>query len=499
MTSTVRIRVVVPVSSTTRGRRSLRWALACYPAQWRQRYGDEVEATFVDVMTQDPSAARHGIELFLLAASGLVVRAKSSVIFWTGLVVVVAIVWASATDYSGRALFTVDAYWPAIQVRPGRGLLFALPVGAIVAAICADRRIRDGLKAGPRLLGAAVDITAITSFIGAGYLIAEAIIVFRSGVPAAGLPNVALPLSFLAMTVGTIAVGYALGSVLPALLAGPIALLAGGFWIWTAGWDGANIGWRNITGFNLAYGAFDVYLIPDPRTMLAVAGFNLLLIVGVLTVIIWPTVVERAIALVLVVLLGAQATVTFSGAALAAVGSDMSSVRPGADLICEGAAPEVCLMPEQDAENGRYVRELVRDAVGRWEQAGFSTPARIETTAITIGEDFNVQRPGVWRFTWSSPLTRSSIFLGLASAATWRPVCIGTPDATDQLRYEAATYGAQLLMGAGADAVPPSYADVGPDGTIRRSDDEVREMIGVQNLTDGNAAIARQLAEPSTC
>jgi len=254
--------------------------------------------------------------------------------------------------------------WDGLVALSASGFIVTLPVLAAAAAWEGARMSRAAVDRFPsnrtrvRVLWGRVWPFFLCSFL--GHSVALVSVIDHSGLPVSGYPNPLLIVGFLSMVTVTIGCGVALGTVIHPTLSIPLAALALYQWMARPLFDGNNVSWRHITGDSLWSVGDSPYYVVDVRAIIA------------------PTLVAVAVAVVaclalalhfrpLKFLVGSVIVGTSIFCAVlvcAGVSANPTSPRPDSALVCSGKTPQVCLWPEQIAENSSTENTL-RQAYAR--------------------------------------------------------------------------------------------------------------------------------------
>ncbi len=353
--------------------RALDTAIAMHPKDWRERYAREVRDTLEDVA--DAHGGRVPIaEILSLGARGLWLRVSGSFSFWGGLVIIALMVWRGATAESA---FLIDGsltgHLTALSVGPG----LVLPVIAVVAGWDSARARREripGVRA--RLRRSMIDSAPLLAAVAVGYGLALLIVIVRFGMPWATSMGLMVLAAQVSMVVMAVAVGQALGAILPRVLvvfAAPAAVAAITMLMsgWSTPWF---IGWLDYPG--LPY-------VPDVQPYISVMVYAAVLIAVAILIGALRSVRSRAVPALLVVAAIAIGTV----AGPAPVLNPELAQRPRSELVCSTAEPVVCLWPEQDAAFGESLRADLTAAYKRAVELGLpvdaATPRNVAQYTMT--------------------------------------------------------------------------------------------------------------------
>lgn len=344
---------------------STRNVLRLYPQRWRDEFEQEVIGTLLDVAESEQRTRPSLAELVPLALRGAWLRARGSVVFWVGLVIIAVMIWGVGQSFDG---FLSERYWPVVLAKAGTGLVLALPLAGACAAWQAGRR-RSVVPLPRRLKNLLLDAAGPAIFVGIGYLAAIVGQLLASGWPLSLTPDAGSPLAFLSMLLAALAVGSLLGTLAHRMVAAPLAWIALSFWYFLSSLTG-DPAWSNLTGLNVSgWGPSTLYEVSQP-VVVATTSIAALAIV-VLTVGLIVAKVTRGWVWAGVLALLIAIAVPVNSAALTATPGLGPAARPATDLVCEGDAPRICLWPEQDAASGDLVRGTITGAYQRAVALGF--------------------------------------------------------------------------------------------------------------------------------
>ncbi|TFD65364.1 hypothetical protein [Cryobacterium ruanii] len=470
-----------------------RLAIRLFPEWWREQYGAEVIDTLVELRQR-----RHGdlMEDFHLASRGIWLRARTSPAFWGGMFLLIVMLWASGQVPNP---FLVQRYWPALLTAGGSAAPLALPLAAVIAAVQGHRHGRraassDGSR--KRVARAAWSMAPVLASLLLGYLVVVLLSLLVSGLPATGSPSALIvPLSFAGLALGAVAIGFALGTVLPPVVAVPVAGALLCAW-YSMPFDGAVLAWRNVTGAGLTQCCLWVDVVPHPQAQLiAIASGAALAVITLLLVAVRPGMLRSVsfvgVALSIVAILVAVAPSVPALGQASQIGRDLT------ELQCQGTSPQVCLWPEQEAEFITAIRPVVTQAFQRGVAAGL--PMRAAVTPY-VGGLSDGQEHG-------SPINKVSIRLGDSDAAilasygqaVYASESCAVPDSVDgpvSGREVGVQYAIALLLGAEpAAALPHMEHSVEERLTsIAYTPAEVRDLIGVHNIAEARTTVNDWLA-----
>lgn len=483
-----------------------RVALRLYPRSWRDEYEHEVSAILLDLADGSPDSSIPAGEVAHLALRGAMLRAKSSLTFWGGLLIVVIMVVFVALQPPG---IVVERYWTTILASAGAGLAAALPIAALLGAWQGHRATRGsdaraqspGFGASARMLQLVTSGLPILGFVVLGYLAAGVTLVVASGLPPTWNADLRLPLAYLFMSAGAIAFGYLIGLVLHAGVAMPLAFVAQAIWFSSGPvWSPSVIGWRDITGVNLSECCASLSDAPIATTLLSVSMLGAGLVALALAVAAVPRGALRVLPVLLGVGIAASALVVMAptiqpNAAL------VSGARDPASLTCAGTAPQVCMWPEQVAAKGEHVRELITGAYQKGMVLGLPMRSTVTPLFMTRGAQSEHSTP-ITQLFWTLADDDDRILTNYAEATTMSAGCRLTTTTAGGFETQLAVeYAIARELGA-ADAVArPRLARSAemrlPDTVLNPS--EVRTALGVTDRVGMEAVISTWMGNLNAC
>ncbi len=479
------------VDAAARDPWQLRIAIGVHPRWWQEEYRRDVAATLADV-----AAARGSLpvrDLVGLFSRGVVLRARSSMVFWLGLTLLVLEILAASYGYAG---FRVERTWASILVHAGAGVVFAVPLVAVSAAWLARQRTYERRPLVSRLSALGRDAAAVLAFAAASYTVLVVLTLIGSGWPASSTVDLGYTVGFACMTISGFALGTLLGTVLPRVVAVPAAVALGLLAMISEGWQGGELRWRNVTGSALTFlgdggvaGTSNLHI-----TAVTAVYAGVLTIAAIAVVVIArPRIRVVAVAVVLSsIVLGSAAA---SGPLLSYVGRDAYNVRSDSQLHCSGTAPQICLWPEQDATDGPQLRATLTTAYHRVVALGIPTTQQLSAAYATPAG-----ATGVWS---STRFDRNTVLVNYAAAVIAQGACLSQPARVGVDDQSAASYGLSLLLGAHADtALTKTFqvVRVGHDGNPYTLDpSKTRDYLGVHNREDALTAIGKWFDERALC
>lgn len=462
---------------------SARSALRLYPQSWRDEHHDEVVGTLLDVAESNDRAQPPISEVLPLALRGAWMRARSSVVFWAGIVIIVAMLWTLGSSFDG---FLSERYLTTMVTRAGTGLPLALPVAGATSAWLVSRR-RPELPVAIRLRGAVAAAGWSMIPVLMGYLASVIAQVFVSGLPLSLHLDATVLLAFLGMSLVAASVGALAGALLPRFVAAPLALGALGYWFIFASTD-AYAG--SVSGVAITQSAPTLYRVPGWNAVVAclTLGLAAAAVVILVLAVLW---MRGRVAAAVVAALGVVA-LAMSWSPLAALATTgVEATRSESHLSCSGDAPTICLWPEQEAESGALVRETVSGAYARGIALGLPMPG----TVSVAGSEDN-PHPLFWRGT----ATGDRVLTNYAQAFSHQFACepwiewseeklVTVVDGLD-MGFASAEYAMAVALGADLDAALPTVqigGDASEPATKTLNPEESREYLGVHSVAEAEA------------
>lgn len=464
---------------------STRGALRLYPQRWRNEFEQEVIGTLLDVAEAEKRTRPPLRELIPLAFRGAWMRARSSVVFWTGLAIIAVMIWGVGQAFDG---FLSERYWPVMLSRAGTGLVFALPLAGASAAWQAGRR-RATVPLRQRLRTLAADGAGPAIFVGIGYLAAVGVQLAASGWPVTVSADLRIPLTYFCMLLAALGVGSLAGTVVRGALAAPISLIALGLWYLLP--FSFHREWGNVTGTMLVSDnvpGLEYSILPSAVILVSVAAIAITALAVALIVVkvtkgwLWFAVI-LALSFVAVV------------ANARAISGDWPA-SPYADrtdeLICDGVAPRICLWPEQEAEAGELVRSTL---AGAYEKA------------LTLGIPVSTEIGISYRLAPSTDQIianySQSLMLQFACNMDEHPeLSLTFMPPEDRYTSElSARFALGLALGADPSSVWHVYVGGDASGPPTRSLTlaETKDYFDVHDLTEAKAAILAWAERGPTC
>ncbi len=471
----------------------VRLAIAAHPSWWQERYGDEAAATLADISVARGAVARADvIGLFL---RGIVLRGRSSMVFWLGVTLIGMEVLGTSKNYEG---FQADRAWGSILAHAGWAVMAAIPLVAASAAWAAGSRASTG-TARSRLAGLGRSAAAVLGFAALGYLTIVVLVLVASGWPLASSLDLGYTAAFAAMTVSAFGLGTLLGSALPRLLALPAGIALGLLAMISDGWQNGELRWRNVTGSVLTFDAD--WGVPGTAnlhiTIVTAAYAAVFLTAATIAVAVRPRPL-RVIALVSTLALVIVGSAMISKPLLHYVGSRGSDLRSLSELQCAGSVPRICLWPEQDATVGPQLRTELARLYQRTATLGFPVATTISSGLVNHPESV----PAIWI---SSSTRPDEVTTGyFAEGVIQQGACLDQPERVGPDDQSAAVLGLSLLLGATSDAEVTRTAGVTVDDPItgRPHEDtaaEIRDYYGIHTEDEAKAAVSKWFAERTTC
>ena len=427
---------------------AVRTAIRLHPLAWRKRYADEVLGTLQDVADDHHGGRIPLTESVPLGIRGLWLRARSSISFWAGLVVVGLLIGCAATvdvEYLDGSLIDV-------LLRVNTGLGYSLPVLAAAAGWAGARARRAqivGARERLRQLGA--ETWPLVAFTAVGYIIAVVVVVVRGGLMWMPVASLFIVLAQWAMILVAFAIGQLLGAVLPRVLvifAAPAAtwFFAGLLFTSQTAWNIAPQGFYRGIAF-----VFDVE--PYTRVYL-IAGIVIAASVLVVTVRpFWAKLLPVAVLAVVCILVSVQpAPPPFQVAAVE---------RSRAELVCSSIEPVVCLWPEQEAAFGPSLRAQMAEAYAvagtlglPVDSPGPGSVARYAMTGLPHPDDNweNASELGLGTVGFG-PDDLLPLYAYTMTSCCWQEPTVGDGE------YSAVSYAASILLGVPPERALPAVVD----------------------------------------
>lgn len=349
---------------------STRGALRLYPQRWRDEFEQEVIGTLLDVAEAEQSQRPPLRELIPLAVRGAWLRARSSVAFWVGLVIIAVMLFTLGQTFDG---FLSERYWPVMLSRAGMGLMLALPLaGASVAWQTGRRRAKRPLPQRMReLLG---DVAAPAAFVAIGYLAAVGAQIAASGWPVTTTTDLRSTLVYFCMLLAALAVGGLVGTIVRAVVAAPITWIALSLWYLLPLSFEEEVG--NLSGSWLLIRPLETLgdaLAPTPFAVVSLTAAVLAVLAVALTIVkvtrgwLWFGAIFALVAV----------AVSVNARSVTGWWPDDGVANRTDELVCAGDAPRICLWPEQEAASGELVRSTLSDAYEKALTLGIPVPSDI--------------------------------------------------------------------------------------------------------------------------
>ncbi len=477
----------------TRDPWQVRLAIAAHPSWWQERYGDEAAATLADLTSARGAVPRADVMgLFL---RGILLRGRSSMIFWLGATLIGMEILATSTNFEG---FRTDRAWGSILAHAGWAVMAAIPLVAGSAAWAAGHQASPS-SVRSRLAGLGRSAAAVLGFAALGYLTIVVLVVVTSGWPLASSFDLGYTAGFAAMTLSAFGLGTLLGSALPRWLALPAGIALGLLAMISDGWQNGELRWRNVTGSALTFDAdWGVPGTANLHITVVTAAYAAVFLTAAIVAVILRRRPLRLIALVVTLSLVIVGSVTISKPLLHYVGSRGSDFRGLSELHCAGSAPRICLWPEQDATVGTQMRTELSDLYRR--SAALGIPV---ATTISSGV---VDHPESVAAIWVSSSTRPDRFsvTNFAEAVINQGSCLDQPERISPDDQSAATLGLSLLLGATSDADiarTTGITTIDPVTGKPHHDTaaEIRDYYGIHTKAEAKAAVSKWFAERTTC
>jgi hypothetical protein len=473
----------------------VRLAIGVAPDWWRERYGDEAAAVLADLAEARGALPMRDVAGLLLR--GLVLRARSSMVFWLGLSLIGFDLLGTANAYGG--FVAGDRTWGSAFAHAGSGVALAVPLVAAAAAWTTASRMRGRTGIRARLAGLGRDAAAILAFAAVGYLTVLVVTLAVSGWPVVSVVDLGFPAGFAGMTVGAFGLGALLGAALPRWIAAPAGIALGLLVMFSDGWQGAELRWRNVTGSGLTFASdYGALAGSSPHVVEVVAGFALVLTLLAVGVVAlgrrWMRGVAAALSLALIVA-GAAA---LARPLLDYVGSRPVVFRSDAALHCAGDAPRICLWPEQEETVGPGLRRLLTTTYARAVALDVPVPSTL-SAGVTATPDTDA---ALRVFSGTRPQLPAATVANLAEAIVFHDACTDHLTTAQVDQRSAADFAMAMLLGDGSDAVlaqSVTYTVVTSGGARTLTPAETRDRLGIHDAAEARAAVAMWFAERPVC
>lgn len=474
---------------------STRNALRLYPESWRAENEAVVVGTLLDVAESEQRSKPSLGELLPLAARGAWMRARTSLAFWLGLVIVAVMLWAIAQTFDG---FLAERYLTAVLSRAGSGLPLALSLAAGIAAWSASKHRALSLRERWRTL--LVDAAVPAAFVALGYLACVIAQFVASGLPVTASVDARVPLAFLTMLLAALSFGLLVGSLVPRFVALPLTVVALFAWFFASN-SGEALRWANLSGFTLLmYPVETLYNAPADQAITSAVLFSLGATIIFLAIIAvrsvrgfgWGLVVAAAVTVALVVNFPALASAT---------GPTAVGARDASNLVCAGTAPEICLWPEQEVASG----ELVRDTITAGYQKAVALGLPVASSISVAGSEDN-PLPLYWRGVAHPDrlLTNYAQTIVHALACQWMESennsFVANPGYDDDVL--SAEYATAVAIGADPVAAAPTIqlgGEAGEPATKTLDPAEAQEYLGVTSLAEAQEVAQAWVTRAPEC
>lgn len=421
--------------------RLLEVAIAAHPTPWRDKYASVVRGTLLDV-ADDRGGRVPASETLPLLLRGLWMRARGSVAFWGGLVVVAIQVWVAATSDN----FTFEDSTASSVRQLDNGLYYVLVVLGLLAGWAGARARMSTIRSvSARMRRLAYDSWPLLTGVALGYAIAFVGLIARFGVPWFAWPTLVLMATQVTLVLTAIAIGQMLGAVLPRVLvifAGPIAVGAFVAFVLSGSTALAAQSFRSYFGV-----AYKLDLDSFARGE-AICGVIVLTAIGVVALRpIWLR------SLPVAALIGAAVVGAAIGRPYYLAPDPVP--RAESELICSENAPVVCLWPEQESAFGSEYRQQVAAAYEAASALGLpvdglgpTSVARFAMTGIAAQEGVSVDDLAEFGFGYGMTVKRDQI----VNAYAWSMVdgLWVEPTLGDGQTHEL-THAIAVLLGVPAD------------------------------------------------
>lgn len=475
-----------------------RSTLRLYPRWWRDEFEQEVIGTLLDVAESEQRSRPSVRELVPLALRGAWMRARRSVVFWVGLVIIAVMVWAVGASFDG---FESERYWPVMLSKAGTGLLLALPLAGGAAAWQAGAR-RERVRLPHRLRNLAEDAAGPAAFVAIGYLAALTAQLIASGWPLSAHGDPGTPVAFLCLLVAALAVGLLLGTLVHRAAAAALSVVALTAWhyLYSLGGDTA---WANLTGMGvLVWGPTTLYEVSQPVSVAAASLTALVIATLAVLLIIVKSAGGWAWFGVLAVLIGVAVAV--NAPALTAGPALGPAARSGEHIVCAGEEPRICLWPEQEAQSGAMVRETVTEAWSKAVALGVPVPSTVSVVGTGRDDDSTL-------LYWRQAAYPDRILSNYASQVSYRFACSWWESDSDEypattvdyeLAQQSAAFAAAIALGTDPSVVRPIIqmggdASEPPTKTLDLA--ETEDYFGVHSVAEAEEVLLAWVERGPTC
>ena len=268
-------------------------------------------------------------------------------------------------------------YGPSLVGSFSESAKFIIPLSAGAAAyltgeIAASLRSRSRARSVPTSLLPSVFGPVLATAV-AAMLLCLTIELSRSEVTLSALltSETVVMLGMLGLVlVVHVAVGAAVGWLVPPVVAGPLVVLGSILWLMMPPAQTESVLTRQLIG--MPVGCCDIDGVPSIGALTAAATVAAVWLAGSFVALLVRSKTFGACALVLGLILGATSGGTLTDRSNLPNPYLLEVIRPD-ETICRGAGPEVCLWPEID--DATRVGQLSRDVYGAWDELGLEAPA----------------------------------------------------------------------------------------------------------------------------
>lgn len=319
------------------------------------------------------------------------------------------------------------------------------------------------------------DTTGPAVFVGLGYVAAVGVQIAASGWPVTVSVDLLIPLAYFCMLLAALGIGSLVGTVMRALPAASVALLALGAWYLLP--FTVHREWGNVTG---------TVLVSDP-----VPGLDYAVLPSMVALVSVASITMAALALALIVVkvtrgwLWFAVILTLSSVGVMANARAISGDWPASpyanrtdELICDGNEPRICLWPEQEAEAGELVRSTLNGAYLQALKLGIPLPHEVRV-------DYGQSPHSDWIIINYAEQVMAQYACDMRDhpelSLTFQP-----PASRGQAEFSA-QFGMELFLGAD----PSTVASITLEG--------MKDYANVHDLTQARAAVLAWAERGPTC
>lgn len=231
---------------------------------------------------------------------------------------------------------------------------------------------------------------------------ASTVVLLAHAAPSTGAPHWGVLFTAAWLVVAYSALGFAIGSLLPRIVAAPVALA--GVWFWVAYTPAVQPFWlRNVNG-NLAASCCTLDTELTKHALLAPSVVGASLVVGSLLVVLRPRAVTTWVVTPGIV----TVAVLVAWSWMADVGADPVRARDGARDCVVRSGTTLCSWPEHAAELEAGADQLGA-AASRMRSIGLTVPASLEEGSKTAGGGWTFNLSGASAEAWVRTLSTSPL------------------------------------------------------------------------------------------